>query len=250
MPHFNSDGIDIAYLDEGDGEPVLLIHGFASNARTNWVGPGWFDALTKAGRRAIAIDNRGHGDSEKIYDTAVYEAPMMADDAARLLAHLGIERADVVGYSMGARIAAFLALNHAARVRSVVFGGLGINMVRGVGNPEPIALALEAPDLAAVSDERARAFRRFAESTGGDLKALAACMRSARRRITAEEIAGLRVPVLVAVGGEDDIAGSGAELAALIPGARTLDIPGRDHMLAVGDRVFKEGVLAFLAERP
>lgn len=250
MHHFTSDGIDIAYLDEGEGDPILLIHGFASNARVNWVGTNWVELLKQDGRRVIAIDNRGHGESGKIHDTAVYEAPMMAGDAVRLLDHLGIGRADVLGYSMGARIAAFLALGHPGRVRSAVFGGLGINMVRGVGNPEPIARALEAASEAEIDDARALAFRRFAESAGGDLRALAACMRSARRRITAEEIARLTMPVLVAVGDRDDIAGSAAELAALIPGARVLDIPGRDHMLAVGDRAFKRGVLDFLKERP
>ena len=250
MHHFDSDGIDIAYLDEGEGDPVLLIHGFASNAQTNWVGPGWVSALLRAGRRVIALDNRGHGQSEKPHDPAVYEAPMMAEDARRLLEHLRIERADVMGYSMGARITAFLSLNHPHRVRSAVFGGLGRGMVDGVGSPEPIIAALEADNMNHVSDPVGLAFRKFAEATKSDLAALAACMRSARRRISAADVATLRVPVLVAVGTKDDIAGSAQGLADLIPGAQVLDIPGRDHMLAVGDRAYKDGVLKFLEERP
>jgi pimeloyl-ACP methyl ester carboxylesterase len=132
MPSFKSDGVKIDYVDEGEGEPILLIHGFASNATVNWRDPGWIEALTKAGRRVVALDNRGHGKSEKLYEPDRYGAPAMAEDAVRLLDHLGIGRADVMGYSVGARIAAFLVLAHPQRVRSVIFAGLGINMVRGM----------------------------------------------------------------------------------------------------------------------
>jgi len=254
MRHFNSNGIDIAFLDERPdeepGDPILLIHGFASNSRLNWVGTGWVAALRHAGHRVIAYDNRGHGESEKLYDPAYYEAPMMAEDARRLLDHLHIDRADVIGYSMGARIAAFLALNHPERVRSLVFGGLGIGMVRGVGDPEPVAQALEVAGLEDVVEPRARAFRKFADQSKSDRKALAACIRSSRRRITEAEISTLRQPILIAVGSKDEIAGSPHELAALIPSAEVLEIPRRDHMTATGDRVFKEGVLEFLARRP
>jgi pimeloyl-ACP methyl ester carboxylesterase len=246
---FSSDGIDIAYLDEGAGDPVLLVHGFASNVTTNWVDTGWVKTLTEAGYRAIAYDNRGHGRSAKLYDVAQYGAPVMAEDARRLLDHLGIDRAHVMGYSMGARISAFLAMAHPTRVRSLVFGGLGLNMVRGVAGTGPVARALEAESIDEVTNPTARTFRAFAEQTKSDLKALAACIRSARAPITAEALGALRCPVLVVVGERDVIGGSPAELAALIPGARAVELPGRDHMKAVGDRGFKAAVLAFLAEQ-
>lgn len=248
MPDFDSDGVHIAYLDEGAGEPILLIHGFASSKDVNWVHTGWVDTLVKAGRRVIAIDNRGHGDSEKLYDTALYGAPVMAEDARRLLDHLGIEQADVMGYSMGTRISAFLTMAHPDRVRRVVFAGLGYGMIKGVGMPEPIAEALEADSLEDVTDPTGRAFRKFAEQTKSDRLALATCIRSARQKIRAEDVSRITCPVLVAVGTRDEIAGSAADLAALIPKARVLDIPNRDHMLAVGDKVYKQGVLDFLAE--
>lgn len=248
MLKFSGDGVDIAYLDEGEGEPILLIHGFASNKTVNWAYPGWVDLLRKDGRRVIALDNRGHGDSSKFYDPADYGAPIMAEDARRLLDHLGLDQVDVMGYSMGARISAFLTLNHPQRVRRAIFGGLGYGMVNGVGDPEPIARGLEADSLADVPDRTGRAFRAFAEQTKSDRKALAACIRSSRQKITEEDVARISRPVLVAVGSKDDIAGSPEDLAALIPGARVLDIPGRDHMVAVGDKVFKQGVLDFLAE--
>jgi pimeloyl-ACP methyl ester carboxylesterase len=247
---FDSDGVTVAYIDEGQGEPILLIHGFASNLATNWINPGWVSTLTGAGRRVIAYDNRGHGESEKLYDPARYGAPTMAEDARRLLDQLKIERADVMGYSMGARIVAFLAMAHPERVRSVIFAGLGINMVRGMVGTGPIAKALEAPRIDDVTNDTARSFRAFAEQTRSDLKALAACMRGPREKITAEQLTALTVPVLVAVGSEDVIAGSGAELANLIPGAQFLDIARRDHMKAVGDARFKQGVLDFLTRRP
>ena len=249
MKTFNSDGVDIAYLDEGSGEPVLLIHGFASNTQTNWVDTGWVRELTRAGYRVVSIDNRGHGRSAKPHDPALYGAPLMAEDARRLLDHLGLQRADVIGFSMGARISAFLAVGHPERVRSVVFGGLGINMVRGMAGTGPIANALEANSIDDVTNPTARTFRAFAEQTKSDLKALAACIRSSRDPITAEALGRLHMPVLVAVGTLDVVGGSAKDLAALIPGAEALEIPDRDHMKSVGDRVHKEGVVAFLKRR-
>ncbi len=250
MPRFTHDGVEIAYLDEGEGEPIVLVHGFASNRQVNWVSPGWLTTLTRAGRRVIALDNRGHGESTKLYDPAAYHSAIMAEDVRALIQHLGLPRADVMGYSMGARIAAFLSLAHPERVRSAVLGGLGIRLVEGVGLPDTIANALEAPSLADVSDPTAYLFRAFAEQTKSDLRALAACLRGSRQTLSGDEVGRIAVPVLIAVGSEDPIAGSPQALAALIPGARALPIPGRDHMLAVGDRVFKDGVLEFLAKRP
>ena len=174
----------------------------------------------------------------------------MAEDVRALLDHLDLGRADVMGYSMGARITAFLALAHPQRVRRVVLGGLGIHLVDGVGLPESIAEALEAPSLADVHDPMGRTFRAFAEQTKSDLKALAACIRGSRQTLTRDQVAAIRAPVLVAVGSKDTVAGSAHELAALLPAGRALDIPGRDHMLAVGDKVFKDGVLRFLADSP
>ena len=247
---FDSDGVMIAYTDQGEGDPILLLHGFASNLRVNWVDTKWVSYLLRENRRVIAMDHRGHGQSEKLHDSALYGAPIMAEDACRLLDHLNIARADVMGYSMGARITAFLSLAHPERVRSAIFGGLGYNMVRGMAGTGPIASALEAPSVDDVTNDTARTFRVFAEQTGSDLKALAACIRSSRDPLSPDDVARIACPVLVAVGTDDVVGGSATGLADLIPGAEALEIAGRDHMKAVGDLSYKHSVAAFLAKRP
>jgi len=249
MPSFRNGAVEIAFLDEGEGEPILLVHGFASSKEVNWVGPGWTAALESAGRRAIALDNRGHGESSKLYDPADYHTNLMAEDARALLDHLKIERADVMGYSMGARIGAFLAVRHPDRVRSLILGGLGIKLVEGAGLPDSIAEALEAPSLEEVSDPVGRMFRAFADQTGSDRPALAACIRGSRQFLTRAEVATIQVPALVAVGSKDTTAGAPQPLAGLLPKGEALEIPNRDHMLAVGDKVFKAAVTNFLNVR-
>lgn len=252
MDTFLSDDVRLAYLDTGPAaaRPIVLVHGFGSNTRVNWVQTGWVDTLTAAGFRVVSIDNRAHGASEGPHDPAVYgTGTHMAEDVRRLMDHLGIERADVMGYSMGAWISAHLAVRHPERVKSVIFGGLAYAMVEGLKGQETIAAALEAETDAEVTSPKGRAYRAFAKQTGSDLLALAACMRGSRQPVARADLMALEMPVLIAVGTKDDVAGSPEDLAAVIPDARVLPIPDRDHMLAVGDRVYKQGVLAFLAER-
>lgn len=254
MQFFSSDGVRIAYIDVAPpatdrGEPILLIHGFASNHAVNWVNPQWVETLGRDGRRVVALDNRGHGQSEKLYDPAAYALASMAQDARRLLVHLGIGRADVMGYSMGARISVHLALADPGRVRSVVLGGLGDDLVTG-GFPAGIAEAIEAPAIECLSDPTQRMFRAFAEANASDLAALAACSRGARGTLSVAEVGGISCPALVAVGTADAIAANPHRLAAMLAHGEVLDIPGRDHNRTVGDKVFKAGVLAFLAARP
>lgn len=247
---FSHDGFEIAFLDEGTGDPILLVHGFASSLAVNWVGPGWVKTLTDAGYRVIAFDHRGHGRSTKSYDTAVYHPDKMASDAVALLDHLKIERAHVFGYSMGARVSAFMALRYPDRVATLIFGGLGSGMVDGVGDWDPIADALTADDPATVTHARGRMFRTFADQTKSDRKALAACIAESRAELTQAQLAEIEQPTLIAVGTKDDIGGSPERLAAMMPHGEAFAIEGRDHMLAVGDRTFKARALEFLAEHP
>lgn len=248
MQEFSNDGLKLSFIDEGprDGAPVLLIHGFASNAKVNWISPGWTSTLQSAGYRTIAIDNRGHGQSDKPHESDAYHPELMAGDAAALLRHLAISDAHVMGYSMGARISAFLALNHPGRVNSLTLGGLGINLIRGVGYWDPIAKALLAENTAEITDIQGRAFRDFADKTKSDRFALAACIETSRKLVTPEQVASIAAPTLVAVGTNDDIAGNPDELADMMPAAQAFHIERRDHMLAVGDASFKRIVLSFL----
>ncbi|MFN5672792.1 alpha/beta fold hydrolase, partial [Bradyrhizobium sp.] len=176
MPSFHHGDVEIAYLDEGAGEPIVLVHGFASSKNVNWIYPTWVSELVKAGRRVIALDDRGHGESAKLYDAAQYEIAIMASDVIALMDHLGIARADIMGYSLGSRMTAILAHQHSDRVRSAILGGIGIGLIEGGGPGETVALALEAPSLDDVTDPVGRTFRAFADQTRSDRRALAACL--------------------------------------------------------------------------
>jgi pimeloyl-ACP methyl ester carboxylesterase len=250
MKTFTHDGTTIAYLDEGAGDAVILVHGFASTKEVNWVFPGWIAPLRQAGFRVIALDNRGHGASTKYYETERYHISEMTKDVIALLDHLKIAKADFVGYSMGARISAYAASHYPARVRSATLGGMGINLTQSVSSGDTVSKALEAPSMNDVKEETGRAFRKFAEQTKSDLKALAALSRSHQRIVPREDAARIRVPVLVVVGTKDDVAGSGPELAELIPGSKYVALEDRDHMRTVGDTKFKQAVIDFLRERP
>jgi pimeloyl-ACP methyl ester carboxylesterase len=250
MSSFQNGAVEIAYIDEGEGEPIVLVHGFASSKSVNWVYPTWVSELKRNGRRVVALDNRGHGESAKLYDPEQYTIPSMAGDVIALMDHLGIARADVMGYSLGSRMTAQLALSAPERLRSAIFGGIGMAMIKGGGPGENVAEALEAPSLDEVADPVGRTFRAFADQTRSDRRALAACMRGSRGLMCRDDAARISVPVLIAVGTSDEIAGSARELGEIIPEAEVLDIPNRDHMRAVGDKVYKSGVVDFLSRRP
>jgi pimeloyl-ACP methyl ester carboxylesterase len=253
MKFFAHEGFDFAYIDAAPSpgaEPVLLIHGFASSHAVNWVSPGWIKTLNDAGYRAIALDNRGHGATTKSYEAADYTPQKMAGDASALLDHLGIPQAHVMGYSMGARIAAFMALAEPQQVATLVFGGLGSGLVDGVGDWDPIAAALLAEDPATIAHRTGKSFRAFADQTKSDRRALAACISTSRAELSEADVARITQPTLVAIGTRDDIGGSPSELAGMMPNAESFAVEGRDHMLAVGDKTFKQRVLAFLADHP
>lgn len=246
---FQSGDLRLAYRDqparEGHNTPVLLVHGFASSIEVNWNFPGWFKTYGDAGYRVIAIENRGHGASDKPGDPAAYHTEVMMGDALALLDYLGIERVFLQGYSMGARISAFLALHASERLFGLSLGGLGIHLVDGVGLPLGIAEALERSDPENITDPTQAMFRTFAERNRQDLTALAACIRGSRQALTPGEVARIVTPTLVCVGTNDPIAGAPEPLVALMPDAEAFAIEGRDHNLAVGDRSHRAAVLGF-----
>lgn len=242
------DDVSLTYVDEGEGERgiILLLHGFASSKEANWIDTGWVKLLAASGYRVIAPDNRGHGGSTKFHHASDYSLDFMAGDALRLLDHLGISHCHVMGYSMGARITARLAMRHGQRFGCIVLAGNGYGMIEGTGDWTPVREALLASSLGDVSDPRGRAFRKFAEQTGSDLRALAECVTAVRELFNPPDFARITNPALVVIGTKDDIAGSGEKLAELMPNASFLPVEGRDHMRTVGDRTYMQGVLDFL----
>lgn len=247
LPTFQSDGLTLAYETAGTGKPVLCIHGFASSGKVNWIDTGWVETLVGAGYQAITLDNRGHGASDKPHDPERYYPSDMARDAVALLDHLGIDRAAVLGYSMGARIAAFLAFEDEARVACAIFGGMGLNLINGLSDGNDIISGLLAPSLEGLTHPTARQFRIFADHTKSDRQALAACMETSRQPMARADVRRINVPVLVAVGEADEMAGAPGPLAELIPNAEAFVIPKRDHMRATGDKAFKAAALEFLS---
>ena len=245
MAVFDSDGVKIHYEVFGDGPPIMLVHGFASNLQDNWVLTGWVKRLESAGRRVVALDCRGHGESDKPHDTEAYAGGTMAGDVVRLMDHLGIDRADLMGYSMGGGIALDLLMRHPQRLGRVVLGGVG-GATRGPADSSAVADALAADDPPAASSAVARGFREFAQQRGNDLKALAACIRRGRSRPDPEALGGIKVPVLVVIGEKDDLVGRADTLANAIPGARLVTVPNRDHLTVVPDSRYKEAVFSFL----
>lgn len=243
--------VDIAYFDTGIGTErpvILLIHGFASSARVNWIGTGWTETLSKAGYRVVALDNRGHGGSSKFYSPQDYGPDIFASDALALLDFLDIKKCNVMGYSMGARITCWMSHQEPQRINSAIYGGMGSNIFGGRGGYEAIARALETDDPRSIGDATALAFRQFADATGSDRKALAACIRPSRNRITPEMVRSILTPTLVAVGSQDDIGGSPIELADMMANAEGFVIDGTDHMRATGAPAYKRKALEFLQQ--
>lgn len=251
MAVFSSGGVEIAYEVAGEGQPILLVHGFSATAQDNWVRTGWVQALTRARYKVVTFDLRGHGASQKLHDPADYTTAKMGGDAIALMDHLGIERADLMGFSMGAGIALWLAARHGERFGKVVLAGMGGKALEPSRPGNPVAEALEAADPSAVEDRTARAFRLYAENLGQDLRAIAACARAPRRSAAEGEgvadLAGaVRNKALVIAGARDDLAGDPQALAALMPNARAEIIPGTDHMFALPNPMFKGAVMDFL----
>jgi pimeloyl-ACP methyl ester carboxylesterase len=249
MPTFDSQGVRLVYDDLGAGPPIALIHGFASSRKRNWQEVGWYDTLLAAGRRVLALDCRGHGESDKPHDPAAYAAAAMVADVVALLDHAGVPRAAVMGYSMGARITAGLLVRAAERVGAAILAGAGKGFLGARRDAEAIARVLDADDPATITHPAGRTFRQFAEQGRNDLAALAACMRGLRHVVDAADLAAVRAPVLLVAGERDDLVGDPQELAALIPRAELYIVPGRDHLSAVGDRRYKEVVRRFLDAR-
>jgi pimeloyl-ACP methyl ester carboxylesterase len=251
------DGREIAFLDTGGapGAPLaLLLHGFASTHLDTWVEPGTVDALAATGRRVIAWDARGHGESARPHEVEAYTGDAMVHDAAALLDHLGVAEprsVDVVGYSMGSVVSTRWVPGD-DRVRSLVLGGVGVHIADGSRDAIRGRLAkyLAADDPSTIRNGFLRGMRIEFEARGNDCKALAALDAAGQDDPTPEHLAGLgAVPVLVLTGADDSLVGSPYELAERIPGAQARTVPG-DHPEAMKHPEFPAAVVEFVTTTP
>ncbi len=250
MPEFDSNGTRIHFEDRGVGDPIVLVHGFASNARNNWGVTGWLDLLARH-HRVIALDCRGHGLSAKQHDRAEYEGTAMEDDVIRLMDHAGVDRALLQGYSMGGRISMGLLARHPERFRAVVLGGVGMTGdATDSKRRAAITSALLTDDPSLIKGETPRLFRQFAELNKNDLKALGACMSADRSPIDPSALSNNQVPTLIIIGSKDNLVGGAPPLKNAIKNSRLIEIEGRDHLSAPGDNRYKEAVMEFLRSAP
>jgi pimeloyl-ACP methyl ester carboxylesterase len=256
MPEFVTapDGVALAFerhgAEKGTEYPaIVLVHGFGSSRLQNWKSTGWYGGLTECGFSIVAMDCRGHGDSDKPHDPHAYGHDRMADDVALVMDGCGLSSALVLGYSMGGFIGLRLLAAHPGRVIKLAIGGVGETYLQDrITSPEmraTLADSLLTADKDAITDPRARMFRAFADQPGKDRLALAACMRAMSPHLSLETLSRLRKPVLVVNGSEDETAGSPAPLAAAFADGCAVTIPGRDHMSAVGDKHTRQAVIAF-----
>ncbi len=258
---FDSNGIKIRYVVEGRGEPVLLIHGFTINVERQWGDPGILEALARD-YRVIALDNRGHGKSDKPHYPKKYGTEMV-EDAVRLLDHLKIDRAHVVGYSMGAMITAKLITTHPDRLLSATLGGSGdvgpatfplrfevlaesLEKGKGVG---PLIEALTPAGKPKPTEEAIKQINARMEANN-DVKALAAVVRGIKDlAVSDDKLKANRVPTLALIGEIDPLKKSVDDLQGRMANLQVVVIEGAEHFFAFSRPEFVKELKEFLAKQ-
>ena len=240
----------LSFLRAGRGQPVLLLHGFASDAAEDWVETGWFDALVSAGHDVVAPDLRGHGHSVKSRDPADYRLDAFAADVAALcrLCWGGL-RFSVIGYSMGAHVAMSVALASADKVKNLILGGMGDRIADTVGLAPEFADALDEPDddrLGAFSSYAVRFRRHAASRASNDLGVLAACLRGQTGLFDLGRLTAVTAPALVIAGEQDRLAGDPYPVAALFAAGLGATVPDVNHASALATPKFRDRVLMHL----
>ncbi len=253
MPSFLNAGVEIAFDDlPPAGETLrtmILVHGFASNRKEGWRRTGWYAALERRGTRCVALDQRGHGESQKLHDPESYGREALGSDIIALINHLNLERVDLFGYSMGARTALAAALGAPERIANLILGGVGERLLepRVEGAPlDTMSQAMLADDPASISHPMLRSFRQFADEQGEDRRALAAFVQAKNPPLDVEAMGQLEMPVLVVAGQRDDGAGDPDGLARAFPHGRGITVVGCDHFSAIPHALTKAATFDFL----
>ena len=243
--HFASfDGTKLAWHEMGEGRPVILLHGYFSDADTNWIRFGHAEAIAAKGRRVIMPDLRAHGQSDKPHDPAAYPPDALAKDGHALIAHLGLTDYDLGGYSLGARTTARMLATGATPAR-IIFSGMGLE---GLTNSERRQSHFRHVLTNLGSHERgspAWSAEAFLKTTGGDPVALLGILDTFVST-GPDVVASFKQPALVVNGRDDDDNGSAAALADALPHARLVEVPG-NHMSSVTKPELGEAIAAFIA---
>ena len=237
------DGTKLAYRELGQGRPVVLIHGYFSNAMTNWVRYGHAAAIAERGFRVIMPDLRGHGDSAKPQDPAAYPPDILADDGFALIEALGLASYALGGYSLGGRTAVRMLARGATPARAVV-AGMGLDGV--------VHASTRNGHFRRILENQGRWDRRspegkaeaFMKSTGADPVA-GLYLLDSNVDTPREVLATIGVPVLVLAGDEDDDNGTAEDLAAALPLGQAARVPG-NHMSAVAQPDLGRAIAAYL----
>lgn len=256
---FDSDGTKIYYTVQGSGEPVVLIHGFLSTAAGNFGEFGIIDSLAES-FEVVAIDNRGHGASSKPHEPDAYGDQMLVD-VVNLLDHLGIDKANVVGYSMGGFIAQKLVMRYPERVIKAVIGGAGGTEAGSVLEIDTLAQSLESGDgigplVVALAppgqpkptpEEIAAVNEQFVAPN--DVLAAAAAVRGFPELfdVTETELRANDIPLLYLVGDLDPLKAGVDGIRTIVSDAQFETIPNADHMTAFASPEFIRSISDFLS---
>lgn len=255
MPTFTSDGLTLAYDDidpPGAERTIVLVHGFASNRNEGWRRTGWYGAFERRRMRCVALDQRGHGGSAKPHAPEAYTREKLAGDLAALFDHLGLQRADVFGYSMGTRTAMQMAIDAPERISNLILGGIGERLFQprpaseGEAPAMSMAQAMLADDPESIDHPMLRSFRQFADEQGEDRRALAAFTEAKNPPLDRDALERLPMPVLVVAGQRDQGAGDPEGRARVFPDGKGVMVPGCDHFSAIPHALTKAAVFDFL----